>query len=250
LSCPVDKTKKRCYKKTIIVCKPKKKFDCKRKKRKVIIVKKKIVKVACPRPVVNVTPVPGPAGPQGPQGVQGPTGLTGPAGPQGIQGPAGPQGPAGGISSFAFFCSTEEQTVDAPAVVGAQGEAVTFNEAPVIVGTAISFTAPSSINIIESGFYNVSWEVFPAAGSSAFGLWFDPDSAGPLPATLVPCSNYGSTAGAQPYQGQVTAFLTAGGFLTLNNINNSDQTLMNLPAGPPPASPFVVSASIKIEKLA
>lgn len=266
MSCPVDKRKKRCHKKTIIVwkpkkkfvceskkkfvCEPKKKFVCKRKKRKVIIVKKKIVKVACPPPVVKVTPVPGPAGPQGPAGVQGPTGLTGPAGPQGIQGPAGPQGPAGGISAFAFFCSTEAQTVTAPAVVGGQGGAVTFNETPVIVNTAISFTGPSSININESGFYNISWEVFPGAGSNAWGLFYDPDGAGPTAASLVPCSNYGTTAGGQPYQGQVTAFLTAGGVLTLNNINNNDQTLMNLPAGPPPASPFVVSSSVKIEKLA
>ncbi|QYR19590.1 collagen-like protein [Paenibacillus sp. sptzw28] len=204
--------------------------------------KKKIVRVSCPPPVVNVSP--GPAGPQGAPGAPGAPGTPGTPGAQ------GPQGPAGGISDFAFFCSTEEQTVAAPAVVGGQGGAVTFNEAPIIVNGAIGFAPPSSILINESGFYNIIYHVFPGAGSNAFGLFFDPDGAGPLPAELVPCSNYGTTAGAQPYDGKVTAFLTAGGILTLNNINNNDQVLMNLPSGPPPASPFVVSASVKIEKLA
>lgn len=266
MRCPLIKPKPKCRKKTVVVCKPsqpkKKKIIIVKKKKNIIvkkrivkkrIVKKKIVRVACPPPVVKVTPVPGPAGPQGitgPQGIAGPQGPQGPLGPQGPQGVQGPQGPAGGLEAFAFFCSTEEQTVAAPAVVGGQGGAVTFNEAPVIVNSAIGFAPPSSILINESGFYNISWEVFPAPGSNAFGLFFDPDGAGPAPATLVPCSNYGTTAGANPYQGQVTAFLTAGGVLTLNNINNSDLTLMNLPSGPPPASPFVVSASIKIEKLA
>jgi hypothetical protein len=248
LSCPIHKNRIKCHKKTIIVCKPKRKHVC--NKRKIIVVKKKIVKVSCPPPNVTVTPQPGPAGPQGLQGIQGPQGAAGPQGPQGAQGPQGPQGPAGGLADFAFFCSSEEQLVLAPLAVGGQGGAVTFNEPPVIVNGAIAFAGPSSILINESGFYNISWEVFPAAGSSAFGLWYDPDRAGPAAPFLVPCSNYGSTAGAQPYQGQVTAFLTAGGVLTLNNINNNNHTLMNLPAGPPPSSPFVVSASVKIEKLA
>jgi hypothetical protein len=132
-------------------------------------------------------------------------------------------------------------------VVGAQGGAVTFNNS-LINSTAITFIPPSSLLINETGLYHISWEVFPAAGSSAFGLFFDP--AGPVPAFLVLCSNYGSTAGAQPYQGQVITELSAGGILTLNNINNSNHVLMNLPAGPPPASPFVVSASIVIERIA
>ncbi|WP_281278957.1 collagen-like protein [Paenibacillus kobensis] len=185
-------------------------------------------------------------GPQGLQGVQGPTGLTGPTGPQGPQGPQGPEGPAGGISSSAFVCSTEEQNIAAAAVPGGQGEAVAFTDS-VINGTAITFTAPTNLNINENGLYLISWEVFPTPGDNAFGLFFDPDGAGPGAATLVPCSNYGTSAGNQPYQGQVVAQLTAGGVLTLNRIDNmGNLVLRNAIGGGTPT----VSASLVIEKLA
>ncbi|GGG58142.1 hypothetical protein GCM10010918_09020 [Paenibacillus radicis (ex Gao et al. 2016)] len=116
-----------------------------------------------------------------------------------------------------------------------------------INSTALSFTAPSTINILETGFYHISWEVFPTAGNSAFGLFFDPDAGGPIAASLVLCSNYGSGAGNNPYQGQVIAQLTAGGTLTLNRIDNMGaQTLQASIGGGTPT----VSASIVIEKLA
>lgn len=187
---------------------------------------------------------PGPQGPQGIQGLQGPAGPQGPIGPQGPVGPQGPQGPAGGIASFAFLCSTEEQNVAAALVPGGQGEAVTFNNS-LINGTAISFTATQTINILETGIYHISWEVFPTPGNSAFGLLFDP--AGPAPASLVLCSNYGTNAGNQPFQGQVVAQLTAGGTLTLNRIDNMGNVILqNAIGGGTP----VVSASIVIERLA
>ncbi|WP_238404205.1 collagen-like protein [Paenibacillus paridis] len=233
-----------------------------------MIIKKKIVKVTCPRPVVKVTPVPGPAGPQGaqgptglqgvvgPQGVAGPQGAVGPQGTVGAQGVAGPQGPvgpqgatgaqgpAGGIADFAFLCSDEEQTIEAAPAPGGQGGAVTFNNS-LINATALSFAPPSNIVINTAGIYNISWEVFPTAGNSAFGLFFDP--AGAAPAALVPCSNYGSGAGNNPYQGQVVAQLSAGGILTLNRIDNTGaQTLQNDIGGGTPT----ISASIVIEKLA
>ncbi|MBE1441782.1 collagen-like protein [Paenibacillus sp. OAS669] len=189
---------------------------------------------------------PGPPGPIGPTGLTGETGPTGPTGPTGETGPAGPPGPAGGIASFAFLCSTVDQIVAAAPTPGGQGGAVTFNN-PIVTGTAISFTSPSTINILETGTYNISWEVFPTPGDNAFGLFFDPDGAGPAPATLVPCSNYGTSAGNQPYQGQVVATLTAGGTLTLNRIDNMGAlTLQSTIGGGTP----VVSASIVIEKLA
>ncbi|MCY9664166.1 hypothetical protein M5X11_04115 [Paenibacillus alginolyticus] len=137
-----------------------------------------------------------------------------------------------------------EQNIAAASVPGGQGGAVSFNDS-LINGTAISFTAPQTINILESGTYNISWEVFPTQGNNAFGLFFDP--AGPTPANLVPCSNYGTNAGNQPYQGQVVAQLTAGGTLTLNRIDNmGNLVLQNAIGGGTP----VVSASIVIEKLA
>ncbi|MCY9589128.1 hypothetical protein PC41400_12970 [Paenibacillus chitinolyticus] len=218
MNCP---HRKRCHKKTIIVCKPK-------RKKKVVIVKKKIVKVSCPPPTVNVTPIPGPQGPQGLPGAQ------------------GPQGPAGGISSFAFLCSTEAQTIAAAPTPGGQGGAVSFNGS-VISATAITFAPPSSIVINENGFYKITYEVFPTQGNNAFGLFFDPDAAGPAPATLVLCSNYGTGAGNNPYPGQVIVQLTAGGVLTLNRIDNTGTlTLQNAIGGGTPT----VSASLSIEKLA
>ncbi|UUZ82915.1 hypothetical protein LJK88_02510 [Paenibacillus sp. P26] len=170
--------------------------------------------------------------------------IPGPPGPPGPQGPQGPQGPAGGVASFAFLCSTLAQTIAAAPTPGAQGGVVTFNDA-LVNGPAITFTAPSTITINESGFYLINWEVFPTPGNSAFGLFFDP--AGPTPASLVLCSNYGTNAGNQPYTGQVVAFLSAGGVLTLNRIDNMGAlTLQNAIGGGTP----VVSASLFIEKLA
>ncbi|WP_258875812.1 hypothetical protein [Paenibacillus sp. VMFN-D1] len=144
------------------------------------------------------------------------------------------------------MCSTVDQTIAAAPTPGSQGGAVTFNNSD-IVGTATSFTSPSTVNILETGFYNISWEVFPTPGNSAFGLFFDPDAAGPLPATLVPCSNYGSSAGNNPYQGQVVALLTAGGTLTLNRIDNMGALTLQATIG---GGTPVTSASIVIEKLA
>ncbi|WP_238357868.1 collagen-like protein [Cohnella zeiphila] len=146
---------------------------------------------------------------------------------------------------FAFLCSTVDQTVTAAPAPGAQGGAVTFNNS-LINSSDVSFTAPSTVNILKTGFYRITWEVFPTAGNSAFGLFFDPDGAGPNPPALVPCSNYGSSAGNQPYPGQVVARLTAGGTLTLNRIDNTGaQTLQASIGGGTP----VTSASLIIERL-
>lgn len=229
------------------------------KKRQVRKVVKKIVRVSCPPPELNVTAptVAGPPGPQGPQGPQGPAGQigpqgiqgpVGPAGPQGVPGPQGPQGPAGGISSFLFLCNSAEQNIDPAPAPGGQGEAVAFeNTNSVIMGAALSFTSPTNINVLQTGFYNISWEVFPNQGNTAFGLFFDPDGAGPLPATLIPCSNYGAGSGNQSYQGQIVTQLTAGGILTLNRIDNmGNVVLLNAIGGGTP----VTSSSIVIEKLA
>jgi hypothetical protein len=63
---------------------------------------------------------------------------------------------------------------------------------------------------------------------------------------LVLCSNYGTNAGNNPYQGQVIAQLTAGGVLTLNR--NDNMGALTLQASIGGGTP-VVSASIVIEKL-
>lgn len=239
--CPIKHKKKKHVK----PCPPKK---CK----KIVVIKKikKIKKINKINKIVKRVGVPGPRGPQGPQGPQGVPGAQGAPGAPGAQGPQGvpgPQGPAGGLEAAAFLCSTAEQTVAAAPDDGAQGGAVTFNGTPIISGTSLSFTAPSTINILETGLYHISWEVFPVEGNTAFGLFFDPDAAGPLLPALVDCSNYGAGSGNQPYQGQVVAQLTAGGVLTLNRIDATGTVvLQNSIGGGAPT----VSASMVIEKLA
>lgn len=102
------------------------------------------------------------------------------------------------------------------------------------------------MNISTTGFYRINWEVFPTPGNSAFGLFFDPDGAGPLPATLVLCSNYGTNAGNNPYTGQVVVRLTAGGTLTLNRIDNMGALTLQATIG---GGTPVTSASLLIERL-
>lgn len=197
---------------------------------------------------------PGPAGPMGlqgvpgPQGPQGPQGNPGPQGPMGAQGIPGPPGPPG-VGEIAFLCSMTEQIIMPAPAPGAAGGAVSFDNATSNTG-AVTFTAPSIININQDGLYHISWEVFPTQGNTAFGLFFDPDGVGPLPASLVLCSNYGSSAGNQPYQGQVVAQLTAGGILSLHRIDPTGQVanLQNSISGGGVETP-TVSASIVIQRI-
>lgn len=138
-----------------------------------------------------------------------------------------------------------EQNIAPADVPGGLGGAVSFDNA-IVNSAALSFSAPTMINILQTGFYLISWEVFPTPGDNAFGLFFNPDGAGPIPATLVPCSNYGTSAGNQPYQGQVVAQLTAGGSLTLNRIDNMGNLVLQADIG---GGTPVVSASIVIQQL-
>jgi hypothetical protein len=131
-------------------------------------------------------------------------GPTGPAGSTGATGPIAPP-------NFAYLYSTVTQVLPPPKP-GGEGGPVTFNNS-VINSTAISFTPPASINILQTGFYRITWEVFPTAGVSAFGIFF-----GPGLLTLVPGSDYGTNTGNDPYTGQVIAQLVAGEVLTLNSI--------------------------------
>lgn len=198
--------------------------------------------------------VPGPAGPAGPQGPQGVAGPAGPAGPQGLQGVPGPQGPQGpqgpaGVGAIAFRCSTEEQAIAAAPVAGGQGGAVSFTS-DLSNTAAVSFPSPTTISINETGLYNISYEVFPLEGNTAFALFSDPDGAGPLPPVLVMCSNYGAGSGNQPYQGQVVTMLTAGSILTLNRIDATGTVVLQNSIGGGAVEAPTVSASIVIEKIA
>jgi len=91
-------------------------------------------------------------------------------------------------------------------------------------GAALSFAGPAEIEVLESGYYHITWEVFKWGYDSAFALFYDAGAG----AAMVPGSNYGAMAHDEFYHGQVIAFLPAGGVLTLNRIDSMyNQTIFN-----------------------
>jgi len=153
---------------------------------------------------------------RGQDGADGADGATGPTGPIGPQGPQGPQGPSGTLNASSLFVwKSDQQTLDPAASAGEIGDAVAFTDS-VVGGTALSFTSPAEINILESGYYSIRWEIYKSGYDSAFALFFDPDGTG---AALVPGSNYGALSHDERYSGQAIGVLTAGGTLTLNCIS-------------------------------
>lgn len=187
--------------------------------------------------------IPGPEGPQGPQGLQGIPGPEGPQGLQGLQGIPGPEGPQGSFeSNFLFVWESGEQLIAPAPSAGVQGPAVAFTGF-LAAGSALSFSGPAQIAILESGYYNVSWEVYKWGYDSAFALFFTPFDAD---SAMVPGSNYGAMAHDGTYRGQAVALLSAGGILTLNRIDNLNaQTIFNQISG----GAFVTGASIIIMKI-
>ena len=164
---------------------------------------------------------PGADGAQGAQGIQGAPGADGAQGAQGIQGiqgetgPQGPQGPAGTFNASSLFVwKSDQQTLAPAASAGDIGDAVEFTDS-VVGGTDLSFTSPTEINILQSGYYSIRWEIYKSGYDSAFGLFFDLGDG----ATLVPGSNYGALSHDERYSGQAIAVLTEGGTLTLNCIS-------------------------------
>ncbi|MUT68091.1 hypothetical protein GOM71_19470 [Paenibacillus sp. NEAU-GSW1] len=106
----------------------------------------------------------------------------------------------------------------------------------------MSFTAPSTINILESGLYSIEWEVFPLPpaepGISVFALFAD--------SVLVAGSNYGSRDDTNPYTGQVLASLSAGVALTLNRF---DDTGGGVTLNPTIIGNPIINASVLIVKI-
>jgi len=88
------------------------------------------------------------------------------------------------------------------------------------VGAALSFAGPTEIEVLESGYYSISWDVYKWGYDSAFALFFN--------GTMVLGSNYGAMAHDEKYHGQTIAALSAGGVLTLNRIDSMyNQTIYN-----------------------
>jgi hypothetical protein len=93
---------------------------------------------------------PGPMGATGPIGPTGPTGLMGPTGSTGATGPTGPTGSAGGLAAVLFDYNSGGITIGI-------GGAVPFNQAPLIVGTAISKTNNTTFTVNANGVYRISY---------------------------------------------------------------------------------------------
>ena len=128
----------------------------------------------------------------------------------------GLQGPPGTFNASSLFVWKSDQQALAPAAsAGDIGDAVEFTDS-VVGGTALSFTSPTEINIMQPGHYSIRWEIYKSGYDSAFALFFDPDGGGGI---LVPGSNYGALSHDERYSGQAIAVLTAGGTLTLNCIS-------------------------------
>jgi len=170
-------------------------------------------------------PMPGPAGRDGRNGKDGTNGTNGKDGADGAPGPTGPQGPPGTFNASSLFVwKADQQTLDPAASAGEIGDAVAFTDS-VVGGTALSFTSPAEINILESGYYSIRWEIYKSGYDSAFALFFDPDGT---EAAVVPGSNYGALSHDERYSGQAIGVLTAGGTLTLNCISTIyPQTIQN-----------------------
>jgi len=105
-------------------------------------------------------------------------------------------------------------------------------------GTALSFTGPSSINVLASGIYSIRWEMYKTGYDSAFALF-----AG---TAMVSGSNYGAMSHDEKYSGQTMVALEAGATLTLNRIDTLyPLTIINQISGGTP----VIGASVYIMKM-
>jgi hypothetical protein len=141
-----------------------------------------------------------------------------------------------------YAWNSEQQSLDPAPTPGGQGPAVQFRDSTV-VGSALSFTSLTEINILESGYYTIKWTVYKTSYDSAFALFFDSDGTG---SAMLPGSNHGSMAEDAVNQGQAVVFLTAGGTLTLNRIDDLHTlTILNQISG----DTSVTGASIVIVKI-
>jgi len=111
-----------------------------------------------------------------------------------------------------------------------------------VSGTALSFTSPDNIDVLETGYYYISWDVYKTGYDSAFALFYNPGSG----FVMLPGSNYGAMAHDEKYHGQAISYMTSGGILTFNRIDGLyTQTILNEIGG----GTLVTGASIVIIKI-
>lgn len=152
----------------------------------------------------------------GNDGKDGNDGTNGRDGKDGVKGERGEQGATGTFDASSLFVWKTDQQTLAPALMpGDKGDSIGFTDFD-NYGTAMSFSSPTDINILETGRYSIKWEVYTSGHDSAFALFFDADGT---EAKMVPGSNYGALSHNEKYGGQLLATLTEGGVLTLARID-------------------------------
>ena len=151
----------------------------------------------------------GATGPIGPQGLTGATGATGSIGPQGLTGatgatgPAGPTGPTGptGLQAVLFDYNTGPIGATGPIPVGSP---VPFNQAPLIVGTAIIKSTDTTFTVTETGVYRISYVLRASLQGPQGNIQVHVNGVG-----------VGPTADAELLTDQVTFVANAGAILQL-----------------------------------
>ena len=147
----------------------------------------------------------GPMGLQGLTGATGATGLTGmqgPTGATGATGPTGPTGPTGATGATglqAVLFDYNNGPIDIPV-----GGPVPFNQAPLVVGTAIIKFNNTTFIVIEDGVYRVSYVLRAALTSPQGNTQVHVNGVG-----------VGPTANAELLTDQVTFVANAGAILQL-----------------------------------
>jgi hypothetical protein len=145
----------------------------------------------------------GATGPQGlpgftgPTGATGATGATGPQGPTGATGATGPTGATGGLGAVVFDYNSGAITI-------LVGGAVPFNQAPLVVGTAIIKFNNTTFIVIENGVYRISYVLRAALDSPQGNTQVHVNGIG-----------VGPTAAAALLTDQVTFVANAGAVLQL-----------------------------------
>ncbi|WP_264188761.1 hypothetical protein [Bacillus stratosphericus] len=167
----------------------------------------------------------GPVGPTGPTGVTGATGDTGATGPTGATGVTGATGPTGETGATGVTGATGTLATASAATVNDTTQTVADNANFSLVGSQfldnVTFTAPDTFTIQQSGNYNINAIVSSVAVQ-----------AGPLGINIILDGTFdigggrvrGTTAGQEVTAIGFTGNIPAGSTIQLTNVSGQDIT--------------------------
>jgi hypothetical protein len=168
---------------------------------------------------------PGPTGPTGPTGPPGPAGATGPTGPTGLMGPTGSTGPTGatGATGAAGGLAAVLFDYNSGTIVIGLGGAVPFNQAPLIVGTAISKTNNTTFSVNASGTYRITYTLRTALVSLLANVQVHVNGAGvgPTAALIVAGTSLSDEVTFSANAGDTLQLVVGGSALTLGAGDNA-----------------------------